>query len=304
MTGEPQRVDGRETMVGIVLAVHRPDPELLKKQVESLFAQTYENWKLWIVPDGSKHGIPPDLLQNFSDDPQIEILEVGKHLGSCRTFERGLSALPDSVDYVALSDQDDEWHPSKLTKLVSFLESEPGIAMVFCDSSVIDRSGHEIANSVRKYEGRSSCLTTAPLLARNSVSGHAMLFRSSLLSRALPFPHPVFESGMNHDYWLALAASVSGGIRFLNEPLVSYRLHEGNEVGPRARDTAPSECRSWRAQNRRLQQNVSARIAAISGDKITWSLRYPRTAMFVLAAKSLRFGNLRAAGVFLRAALA
>ena len=303
MTGESQRVDEGRTMVGIVLAVHRPDPEFLKKQVESLFAQTFENWKLWIVPDGSEHAIPPELLQDFCDDPRIEILEDGAHLGSCRTFERGLSSLPDSVTYVALSDQDDEWHPSKLTKLVSYLESEPGIAMVFCDSSVIDRSGREIANSVRKFERRPSCLKTAPLLARNTVSGHAMLFRRSLLNRALPFPRPVFDSGMNHDYWLALAASVSGGIRFLDQPLVSYRLHEGNEVGPRARGTAPPERRSWRAQNRRLQLTVAARIAAISGDRITWHLKYPRTAMLVFAAKSLGCGNLQAAGIFLRAAL-
>ncbi len=304
MTGDSQWKNEGGTTVGIVLALHRPDPDFLKIQIDSIFAQTFENWKLWIVPDGSEHGIHLALLENLAKDPRVEILDGGEHTGSCRTFERGLAALPECLDFIALSDQDDEWHPSKLEKLSSFLTAAPGIAMAFCDSSVIDRSGREIAKSVREYEERPSRLTTVPLLARNTVSGHAMLFRRSLLARALPFPRPVFESGMNHDYWLALAASVSGGIRFLDETLVSYRLHEGNEVGPRARGTSVPERRSWWEQNQRLLHAITIRMAAISGDQITWSRKHPRIAMCGFAARSLGTGNLRAAGIFLRAAIA
>jgi len=304
MSGQSHLENEAGAAVGIVLAVHRPNPVFLKKQIDSILAQTFENWELWIVPDGLDHGMSAELLRGISNDPRINILRAGEHMGSCRTFERGLAALPTSVEYVALSDQDDEWLPSKLEKLVHLLDATPGIAMGFCDSSVIDHDGRKLSDSVRKFEHRPACLTTVSLLARNTVSGHSILFRRSLLQRALPFPRAVFDSGMNHDYWLALAASDSGGIRFLDESLVSYRLHDTNEVGPRVAGATGLKSRSWKEQNRRLRYSVSARIAAISGEEITSCRKSSRIALFVLAAKAMGLGNHQAAGTFLRAAVA
>ena len=60
----------------------------------------------------------------------------------------------------------------------------------------------------------------------NCASGHAMLFRRTLLNRALPIP-----TGQYYDWWLAIVAACGAGVRYLDEPLVQFRRHAATATG-------------------------------------------------------------------------
>jgi hypothetical protein len=65
-----------------------------------------------------------------------------------------------------------------------------------------------------------SCPGVLRNIVRNGFLGCCMAFRRELLKRALPLP-----SGVAHDWWLGLAASVLGEASFMPEKLVQYRRH-------------------------------------------------------------------------------
>ena len=101
--------------VAVCLAVHRPDPELLRRQLASLEAQTLPDWTL--VREDDEAGI-----------------------GAYRAFERCFARVPADAAFVAPCDQDDVWHPDKLAVLVDALERS-GALLAYCDRRIVARDG-------------------------------------------------------------------------------------------------------------------------------------------------------------------
>jgi glycosyltransferase involved in cell wall biosynthesis len=300
-------IRNKATDVAIVLAVYRPDPAFLRKQVASIFTQTHDDWRLVVVPDGLDHGLPLELQRDWSCDPRVSILPPGPHGGICRTFEKGLLYVQKNLGsrWVALSDQDDIWHPRKLEVLAGALASRPSSYLTFCDSQVVDDNDRVIAASLRSCEARPDCLIPRSLLARNTVSGHAMLFRRELLDRALPFPSGMVESCLHHDHWLALAASAIGPVIFTSERLVSYRFHDKNVIGPRfARSTAKRGLKEWLQQNRRLRSTLEAKLRFYESLVSECSGRRGRMRLIEYAWLAMQDANYRTAAIYLRAACA
>ena len=291
--------------IGILMAVHRPNPEFLRKQVESIRAQTHAAWTLTMVLDGLHPELEPLLADWSAADPRIRSITVPGHAGCCRTFGHALATAKGTNGFIALADQDDIWEPSKLEKLVTVFRLHPDTVMAFCDSSVIDENDRPVSPSLTHAERRILSFGTASLMARNCISGHAQLFRASLLDHAVPFPGGLCESGLNHDHWLALAASLAGPIRHLEEPLVRHRLHGANQIGPRlgARGGAKGLA-TWRAQNRRLRDAMRSRHELLGRVPGYPASGFGRPLLLRLAIAALLDSNPRAAAIHLRACCA
>ena len=302
MSGHFRQEDENLRVIGIILAVHLPNPLFLEKQIKSVLAQTHTDWRLLIVPDGPDHGLPAEVVKQFSRDPRITILEPEEHGGSCRAFERGLTAVSDDVQLLALCDQDDIWFPKKLEILTEQLALNPSSAMVFCDSSIIDQIDRTLSESLRSCESRPKSLSLHSLLARNSVSGHAMLFRRELLQTALPFPAGLGATCLHHDHWLALIASLLGPVVFVPEILVAYRLHDDNMIGPRiSKANTTKTFRSWIEQNQKLRNRLESKFACY--EVVVPMQRKGRLRLLAFGWKALRARDYRIAGIYFRATL-
>lgn len=291
--------------VEIVLAVHRPDPVFFEKQIASIRSQTWDDWILHLVLDGAHPGLLPHLDRWIREEPRIRVTERAEHGGSCRTFEAGLAGLGDCGPFIALADQDDIWEDRKLESLVRLLRAHPEATMAFCDSSVIDESDRLLAPSLHRSERRVRMFTITSLLARNSISGHSLLFRSELLGQAVPFPTAMFECGVHHDHWLAMVAALRGDILFHDEVLVHHRLHRDNQIGPRlGMAAARSGFGAWTAQNRRLRAAVSARFRLLGAISRSSPADPGRCRLACWAIRSALEGNRAAAGIYLRSCCA
>ena len=199
-------------MVTVILCTYKGE-KYLQTQVDSINDQvTEEEYRLEIFDD-----------------------EVRRSGSAARNFLSAIREVPES-GYYMLSDQDDIWHPDKvdrLTKTIRRLEGERGQEtplLVFSDAVVVDNMSRIISASFVRYEGLSPNRTKFnQLLLMNQVTGAACIFnnalRRMLLSRDVP------EKAAVHDHWLALAASVSGEIHFLDEALYDYRQHGANVLG-------------------------------------------------------------------------
>ena len=211
--------------IAIAMATYEPTIDLFRAQIESIRSQTLGDWVCVISDDGSSDERFAQLREVIGDDDRFRVSRSPRRLGFYHNFERALCSVPPDAELVALSDQDDTWHPDKLQTLSAALGSAQ---LVYSDARVVNPSGALVSPTF--WVGRANNSTNlASLLFANTVTGAASLFRRELLDDALPLPSapgPVY-----HDHWIALVALARGEIRYVDTPLYDYVQHERAFLG-------------------------------------------------------------------------
>ena len=104
----------------------------IDEAVQSVLAQSYPNWELVLVDDGSTDASTAIARQYASSTPErIRYAEHPDHENRGMAASRNLGVRRSSGEYVALLDADDVWLPDKLARQVVVLETEPRAAMVY-----------------------------------------------------------------------------------------------------------------------------------------------------------------------------
>lgn len=224
LPGRPAAGD-RPPEVVIAMAAHEPPPELLRRQLDSIRAQTRTDWHCVISDDHSGPDGMRTLREAVDGDPRFTLSRGDRRLGFYGNFERALSLVPRGTRYVALADQDDIWHPDKLDTLLAAIGDAP---LAFSDARVVEPAGRVVAESwwIRRALNADDPFA---LLVANSVTGAASLMRGELLDDALPFPPAQFAHF--HDHWLGLVARALGELRYVDRPLYDYVQHAEASLG-------------------------------------------------------------------------
>lgn len=171
-------------------------------------------------------------LARFHGDLRVHLNT--SRLGAARNFEQALRLATGEVCF--LCDQDDVWRPDKVELMLAEFERDRQLMLLHSDAKIIDQSGtRKRGTLLRRLRVSAHDLAACDaggafqvLLRRNIVTGATVALRRCLLEHALPFP-----DGFWHDEWLALTAAAVGGMRRIDEPLIDYRVHRGNQVGLR-----------------------------------------------------------------------
>jgi glycosyltransferase involved in cell wall biosynthesis len=235
--------------VAIAMATHNPPADLFVRQVETIRAQTHRNWICVVSDDCSEPTRFDALVEAIGGDPRFFVSRSPRRLGFYENFERALELVPAGARYVALSDQDDAWHPDKLQKLLAGIGDA---RLVYSDARVVNRDGALISDTwwSRRRNNHSDLHS---LLVANSVTGAASLFERGLLDYALPFPPAQFAHF--HDHWSALTALSLGPIAFVAQALYDYVQHGDASLGHAAANQIVS-LRDRLMRRRALQERV------------------------------------------------
>ncbi len=236
----------------------------LEEQLRSILDQSLPPAEIVLSDDGSTDGSAEFALRVFgswqAQHPDVvvalRVLRNEAPLGVTANFEQALSAC--TGDLIALSDQDDVWHPDRLHRIVTVFRNRPDLQLVHTDARLVDADGHPLGTTLLNTLGVSPSDRRAvhsgraidALLRRNIVTGATMVLRRGLVERARPFP-----ASWVHDEWLAVVAAASGEMDLLDDALVDYRQHEGNQIGASSLDLGGRLGRltaSRRARNARL----------------------------------------------------
>jgi glycosyltransferase involved in cell wall biosynthesis len=221
--------------VVIVLATYQGAP-WLEEQVRSLQAQDHVGWRLLARDDGSTDGTQALLARLAREEPRLTVVGEPGRLGVVGNFATLLEAARQAgADYLLPCDQDDVWHPTRLSRalaLMTRLEGTHGRAtplLVHSDLEVVDAALRPLHPSFLGFQGlrHEAREPLRVLLAQNFVTGCASLVNRALLELALPFP----AACVMHDWWLAQCAAAAGAIGFDPEATVRYRQHPFNQVG-------------------------------------------------------------------------
>ena len=218
-------VPARRSRIAIALPTFEPDPVRFLAQIESIRAQTADDWTCVVGDDGSNAASFEQICATVADDERFVVVRNPERLGFYRNFERTLAVLPPS-ELVALADQDDVWHAEKLERLAKSIAA--GSLLAFSDCRVVDGRGDLVSPTF--YRGRRNNWTDLySLVVSNTVPSAAMMFQRALLDNAMPFPYVV--GPQFHDHWIAVTALAVGDIGFVDEPLYDYVQHGANAVG-------------------------------------------------------------------------
>lgn len=128
MGDSPAEGRGVGATVDVILPT-RNRYQLTLEAVESVVAQTYQDWKLWIVDDASDDGSAERLASaehTGAPDPRIEVVRRDNRGGPASARQTGLEA--GRAPWVALIDSDDRWEPQRLERQLAAVQHEESMA--------------------------------------------------------------------------------------------------------------------------------------------------------------------------------
>ncbi len=199
--------------VEVVIPTHNR-PELLRRAIDSVLAQTYSGrLTVTVVFDRQQ----PDEGLATVQPIAVRVLANNRAPGLAGT--RNTAIVASDADLIAFLDDDDRWHPDKLTRQVARMVSVP--AAVLCTTAV--QIDYDAIMSTRL--AHRSNVSHAELLASRMAMLHSSTF---LISRAalqgeLGLVDELAPGGQNEDWDLLLRASAIRPIVHLDEPLVTIQ---------------------------------------------------------------------------------
>ena len=108
------------------------EERFIREAIESVIGQTYDNWELLLVDDGSTDGSTQIALQCGERYPvQVRYLDHPGHRNRGMSASRNLGMRHAKGQYIAFLDADDVWLPHKLQQQVAILGSRPEAAMLY-----------------------------------------------------------------------------------------------------------------------------------------------------------------------------
>jgi len=127
-----QRIEGNtgEPLVSCII-IFLDAKRFIQEAIESIFAQSYENWELLLVDDGSTDG-STDIARRYAQQhpEKVRYLEHPGHQNHGMSATRNLGVSHAKGDVIAFLDADDVWLPRKLEEQVAILGSHPEVGMV------------------------------------------------------------------------------------------------------------------------------------------------------------------------------
>ncbi len=199
--------------ISVVLPVHNGEA-YLGQAIESILAQTFGDFELICVDDGSSDATPTILDRYAKADRRVRIITNRPNKGLPGALNTGFAAAQGALH--CWTSDDNIARPHMLERLVGALDANPEAAIAHADYSVIDAKGC--------VTGFQKVGPVSELLLGNRI-GAAFLYRKEVTQALAGYDEALFGVE-DYDFWLRAARMFS--FVTLNEDLYLYRRHEGS----------------------------------------------------------------------------
>ncbi|MCH4161980.1 MAG: glycosyltransferase family 2 protein [Lactococcus raffinolactis] len=215
--------------VNIVLSTYN-GARFLAEQLESIQKQTFTDWQLLIRDDGSTDITPQIIAEFVKADPRIHFINEHdrQNFGVIKNFFTLVKY--EKADYYFFSDQDDVWLPDKMATMLDEVihhdKSQP--LMIYMDLSVVDQDLNVTHPSMICSQSHHANTTLLAELTENTVTGGV-----AMINHALAEKWEDTDDVIMHDWYLALLATTTGKLVYIDKPGELYRQHDNNVLGAR-----------------------------------------------------------------------
>lgn len=211
-----------QPLVSIIMPTYNRAKYIIET-IQSIQKQTYKNWELVIVDDGSEDNTA-ELISQIKDD-RVIFLEAGR-IGIVGKL-KNMGIENSCGEFIAFNDSDDLWETSKLEKQIQALKDYPGAG--FCltggynfknlndpvEYFYKEREGKKFGDFfISVFQSRIACFTQTLMIRKECIHKAGVFKESGIMSDA--------------DFITKLCCHLRGVL--LYEPLVYRRLHEENYI--------------------------------------------------------------------------
>jgi glycosyltransferase involved in cell wall biosynthesis len=227
---EPVTNGSRQTSAAYWVTVLMPvynGERFLRAQIQSILDQDFHGVRLTVLDDASVDGSLEIAKKFAAIDPRVTVLRNYVNQGLILSIGRLMASV--DTAYFALSDQDDVWDTSKISRSLDVLRSREAL-LVYSDVRVCDDHGNLTDRAYLRSRGIRPATghDPVPFVFRNPAIGHTIVARREVADAARDIPPDLAF----HEAWIVAAACAIGRVEFINDQLGSYRVHSTNVVGP------------------------------------------------------------------------
>lgn len=202
-------------------------PQYILETIDSVLKQTLTDFKL-TISDNSTNDDVQDLIKNHH--PGLNYIRQEPGLSALAHFK----LLLESVDseYFVLFHDDDIMHPDYLENMISIIENDPGLSAVACNAKIVAEG---------KNNGKTFFNSTSDIVILNTPEDLFSCY-CGLTANIAPFPGYVYrkskvgnifldpkDGGKYSDVSFLMKIMKNGAIAWAKKPLISYRIHSGND---------------------------------------------------------------------------
>lgn len=205
--------------VSVIIPTYNRE-EFICETIQSVLDQTYKDFEIIVVDDGSTDNTKKK-LEIFGS--KIKLIE---QKNSERAVARNNGVKNSSGNYIAFLDSDDIWVKDKLEKQVDILDSNKDIILVYGQSHRINEKREKIKTAKRQLEGYSGNIFEE-LLMRNFITSPTPMIRREYFEMTTGF-QTKYIPYEDWEFWLRF--SLLGKFYFIAKPLSYYRIHPEQSV--------------------------------------------------------------------------
>jgi glycosyltransferase involved in cell wall biosynthesis len=214
-----------QPMVSVVVPAHN-EAQHIGECIESVLAQTYQNWECVIVDNCSKDGTGEIAREYAAKDPRIRVRENKELLRAVANFNSALRQISDESKYCKIVFADDWIFPECLERMVAVAEQQSSVGIV----GAYGLQGREVMWTGLPYP---STLVPGREMGRKLFledlyiygTATSLLVRSSLIRERDPFYN---ESNLHADSEVCLALLRTCDFGFVNQVLTFTRVRAGS----------------------------------------------------------------------------
>ena len=218
--------------------------EYLGEAIESVRSQSFKNFRLLIIDDGSKNSLARDLVKSF-DDSRLEYCRNKQNIGLPANFEKSKNSI--KAEWGVILGHDDRLHPRYLEQMLMAAKKAPSAALIQPQVDIIDRDGllcYSLPDQFKRLIRVFANLISSPIAKNVGRVKSTRALELMMLGDFLYFPTIMWRTRelANHSFRQDLAVTLdleiiiniflSGGeLLLVNQYLAEYRRHPGSLSG-------------------------------------------------------------------------
>lgn len=213
--------------VTVLIPFYNPVKKYLYEALDSVFEQSYKNWKMILIDDGSTEN---DLtgLENCLKDDRVKLIRNAGNLGQSKSLNAGLQMV--DTPFVIQLDSDDLFYPDTLKVLVKEARKQPEKVGLICGNTLIffeDKKGNIKRTKIRK--GRSFTDKYDFLLVNKSLMPR--FYRTSALKKMNGWPtDDPYEGRYREDMLIMYRLIEYYHFHWIDRNLYKHRRHRTNQT--------------------------------------------------------------------------
>ncbi len=212
-----------EPSVSVLLAAHNEERHL-PEALDTLLAQTFDDFELVAVDDASTDRTPEVLAEYAARDGRVRVVRNEENRRLAGSLNRGLGLC--RAGLVARADADDTYHPERLARQVAFMRANPDVGLLSTACWKVYESGRRdlLVHPTDDAEIRVRDLFV------NSFLHPGVMYRADLV-RSVGGYDEAFWTAQDVDLWARLLPLTR--VANLADPLVTYRVHSAQTTKTR-----------------------------------------------------------------------